>query len=143
MIGWVMTAAIAGTALTALPEANAVRRDQWFDAPLLRGVDKALAGIKHRPAIVLFKYDPERMIHEEPVFNTEAAWPDDAAVIRAHDLGDENARLFAYYATRSPGRAVYRYDEKEETLTYLGTVAEMAGAAAGTNRPASGPVKRG
>jgi hypothetical protein len=57
-------------------------------------------------------------------------------------LGDENARLFAYYAKRSPGRGVYRYDEKEETLRYLGTVAEMAGAA-GTTRPASGPAKRG
>jgi hypothetical protein len=143
LIGWTMTAVIAALALSALPEVNSSRRDQWFDAPLLRGVDKALAGIEHRPAIVLFKYDPERMIHEEPVFNTQTAWPDDAAVVRAHDLGDENARLFAYYATRSPGRAVYRYDEKEETLTYLGTVAEMAGASAGTTRPASAPVRRG
>jgi 4-amino-4-deoxy-L-arabinose transferase-like glycosyltransferase len=142
LIGWMLTAVIAALALTALPEVNAARRDQWFDAPLLRGVDKALAGIEHRPAIVLFKYDPERMIHEEPVFNTEAAWPDDAAVIRAHDLGDENARLFAYYAKRSPGRTVYRYDEREETLMYLGTVGELAGAAA-TTRPASGPAKRG
>jgi hypothetical protein len=143
LTGWVMTAVIAAMAISALPEVNGARHDQWFDAPLLRGVDKALREIEHRPAIVLFRYDPERMIHEEPVFNTEDAWPDDAAVIRAHDLGDENVRLFAYYAKLSPARAVYRYDEKEETLSYLGTVAEMVGAAPGTTRPASGPAKRG
>jgi hypothetical protein len=128
-IGWAVTAAIAALAVTAMPELNAARRDQWFDAPLLRQVDRDLTGI-HGPAIVLFKFDPERMVHEEPVFNTEAAWPDDARVIRAHDLGEENGRLFAYYAKRSPGRGVYRYDEREETLTYLGTVGDLAGAAA-------------
>ncbi|MDB5319038.1 MAG: hypothetical protein JWN40_669, partial [Phycisphaerales bacterium] len=138
-IGWAVTAAIVAMAVTALPEVNSERRDQWFDAPLLRQVDKDLSGI-NRLAIVLFKFDPERMVHEEPVFNTEAAWPDDARVIRAHDLGEENARLFAYYAKRSPERGVYRYDEKEETLTYLGTVAEMARTAA--TRPASGPAKQ-
>jgi hypothetical protein len=129
-IGWAITAATLALALTALPEVNPARRDQWFDAPLLRQVDKDLAGIKG-PAIVLFRFDPERMVHEEPVYNTEAAWPDDARVIRAHDLGGENALLFAYYAKRSPTRAVYWYDEKDEKLNYMGTVAELAGAAGG------------
>jgi hypothetical protein len=64
-------------------------------------------------------------------------------VIRAHDLGDANARLFAYYAKQSPGRVVYRYDEKDEALKYLGTVAELDRAGAAKTRPASRPAKRG
>jgi hypothetical protein len=142
-IGLVFTLGVAALALTALPEINSSRRDQWFDAPLLRQVDRDLAQIDRRPAIVLFIYDPDRLVHEEPVFNTGAAWPDDAMVIRAHDLGDANARLFAYYAKQSPGRVVYRYDEKDEALKYLGTVAELDRAGAAKTRPASRPAKRG
>jgi hypothetical protein len=89
-------------------------------------VDAAVAGIGKRPAIVLFKYDPERSIHEEPVYNAGVAWPDDAEVIRAHDLGERNAELFAYYAKRGPGREVYRFDEKDQKLTDLGNVAELS-----------------
>jgi hypothetical protein len=29
-------------------------------------------------------------------------WPDDAPIIRAHDLGERNAELFRYYAARKP-----------------------------------------
>jgi 4-amino-4-deoxy-L-arabinose transferase-like glycosyltransferase len=133
-VGLMFTLSVAAVAVTALPELNSSRRDQWFDAPLLRTVDQDLARIDRRPAIVLFKYDPERMVHEEPVYNIETAWPDDATVIRAHDLGAENARLFEYYAKRSPGRAVYRFDEGEEKLEYLGTVSELLKGAA--TRPA-------
>jgi 4-amino-4-deoxy-L-arabinose transferase-like glycosyltransferase len=123
-VSWAVTFTLAAMSLTALPQLNPVRRDQWFDAPTLRNVDSELAGIKG-PAIVLFKFDPDRPLHEEPVYNIEAAWPDDARVIRAHDLGDANVKLFAYYAEHSPDRAVYRYDEKDGVLTYLGTAAEM------------------
>src|SRR5205823_10938399 len=47
--------------LTALPQLNAARHDQWFDAPLLRDVDAKVAQIK-APAVVLFKYDPDRSL---------------------------------------------------------------------------------
>jgi hypothetical protein len=117
---------IAAVSVTALPQVNRARHDQWFDAPLLRGVDAALASISKRPAIVLFKYDPERSIHEEPVYNASVAWPDDAEVIRAHDLGERNGELLAYYAKRSPAREVYRFDEKDQKLTDLGNVADLS-----------------
>jgi hypothetical protein len=120
------TLVVIALCLTALPQLNPARHDQAFDAPLLRDVDAKLGRID-RPAIVLFKYDPDRSLHEEPVYNTAAAWPDDAPIIRAHDLGDANARLFAYYAAGSPARAVYRYDEKNGSLTFLGQTAELAG----------------
>jgi hypothetical protein len=126
----VLTTTLAASALLALPELNRARRDQWFDAPLLRQIDRDLATIS-RPALVLFTYDPDRLVHEEPVYNTQSAHPDDAPIIRAHDLGPEqNARLLAYYAAKSPDRAVYRYDEAKaatgDALQYLGTARELA-----------------
>jgi hypothetical protein len=118
---------IATLCLTALPELNPSRKDQWFDAPLLRDVDAKLAGLPHTPAVVLFKFDPERMIHEEPVYNLQSANPDDAPVIRAHDLGDEaNRKIFTYYAARQPTRAFYRYDEATGKLTHLGQARDLA-----------------
>ena len=118
---------VAILALTALPELNPSRKDQWFEAPLLRDVDAKLANLPQTPAVVLFKFDPERMIHEEPVYNLQTANPDDAPVIRAHDLGDPaNRRLFAYYAARHPDRAVYRYDEATGNLTHLGSARDLA-----------------
>ena len=145
-VGLTLALLVVALSLTALPQVNHARHDQWIEAPLLRDVDAKLAKLEHTPAVVLFRYDSERMIHEEPVYNVETAWPDDARVIRAHDLGPaRNGELFAYYAKRSPGRGVYRYDEKTRTLSYLGTVEEMSKFAATmpATRPASGPAKLG
>jgi hypothetical protein len=131
-VGLVLAAVLIAVALSALPELNRVRRDQWFDAPLLRQVDRDLAAIDKHPALVLFTYDPERPLHEEPVYNADVAWPDDAAVIRAHDLGDaRNRELIDYYARKSPAMAVYRYAEADAApgktpLRYLGTAQELA-----------------
>ena len=84
---------------------------------------------------MLFTYDPGRNTHEEPVYNAGVAWPDDAAVVRAHDLGPaRDAELFAYYAARQPPRFAYRYDERTRTLTPLGPVADLA-TGGSPNRP--------
>jgi hypothetical protein len=48
------------------------------------------------------------------------AWPDDATVIRAHDLGARNQELIDYYARVSPGRWVYLYDKSTRELVSLG-----------------------
>jgi hypothetical protein len=54
-------------------------------------------------------------------------WPDDARIIRAHDLGPErNRELFRYYAQRQPQRTVYRFDRMTATLTRLGNVVDLA-----------------
>src|SRR5262249_25662628 len=83
-----------------------------------------------KPAIVLFHYAPGGKVHEEPVYNIDAAWPDDQAIIRAHDLGPlRNLELFQYYAARQPQRTVYLFDRMNATLTRLGNVVELA------NRP--------
>ncbi len=49
--------------------------------------------------------------HDDPVYNDTVAWPDDAKIIRARDLGPEKDRdIFRYYAQRQPARVFYIYD---------------------------------
>jgi len=53
--------------------------------------------------------------------------PDDAPIIRAHDLGlDRNRALFDYYAQRQPQRTVYLYDRARRSLVELGNVSDLA-----------------
>jgi hypothetical protein len=118
---------VLGTALAALPQFDSTADDRMFDAPLLARVNEALATLPHRPAVVLFRYDPHRDVHEEPVYNADVAWPDDAPVIRAHDRGDaENVAIFRYYAEHQPQRAFYRFNEASGSVTYLGSARELA-----------------
>lgn len=81
------------------------------------------------PAVVLFTFHPTDNVHDEPVFNVTTAWPDDAAVVRAHDLGDRNAELFRYYAGHQPDRSVYRVDRSTLELKFLGVAKDLADAA--------------
>src|SRR5205814_7903617 len=83
--------AVLITAITRLPQADRTILDDMFRPDLPRIVHDKLATLPRRPAIVLFRYhaglnNPQ----EEPVYNTDVAWPDDADVIRAHDLGARN-----------------------------------------------------
>ena len=118
--------------VTALDRADAKHLhavdDETFHSPLLRFV-RGAEELVEKPAVILFRYSPGANLIEEPVYNTDVIWPDDAPVIRAHDRGDkQNVRLFEYYAQRSPDRAVYRYDRGTAKMTRLGTVQELAGA---------------
>jgi 4-amino-4-deoxy-L-arabinose transferase-like glycosyltransferase len=125
----VLSCVLLAAAVSALPEVSGSRTDEYEGAVELRRIDRALAPLADAPSIVLFKFGPGANPLAEPVYNTDVAWPDDARVIRAHDLGDAaNRRLMAYYAARQPGRRVYRYDRTAnaaEPLTYLGTVREL------------------
>jgi hypothetical protein len=118
--------ALAGLAVFGLRQFDPADPDDLFPAPFIEQVDAQLATLAHRPAIVLFAYDGHRDVNEEPVYNPSVAWPDDADVIRAHDLGPaRDAELFRYYAERQPGRYVYRYDEHAGRLTPLGTLTPL------------------
>lgn len=131
---------VLALAVLSTPQLERVRmNDEWQMAGTAREVDDRLAAVAGRPAVVLFRFDPATSnTHVEPVYNSDVAWPDDARVIRAHDLGDAaNARLFAYYAAREPGRRVYRYDRAKSAtanpLRYLGTAGELARNSAGSD----------
>ena len=76
--------------------------------------------------MVLFKYSPGDNVIEEPVYNTDVAWPDDAPVIRAHDLGERNVEIFRYYADKQLDRMFYRFDRATGKLTPLGRARALA-----------------
>jgi hypothetical protein len=125
----VLSSVLLAAALSAMPEVTGSRTDEYEGAEMLRVVDRALAPLAEAPSIVLFRFGPGANPLAEPVYNADVAWPDDARVIRAHDLGDgANRKLLEYYAGRQPDRRVYRYDRAApaDPLRYLGTVRELA-----------------
>jgi hypothetical protein len=118
---------------TALDRDEATKRkhridDETFRSPTLRFA-REVEGMVEKPAVVLFRYppgSPVSTIIEEPVYNTDVAWPDDAPVIRAHDLGERNREIFDYYAQRQPERMFYRFDRATGTVTPIGKARDLA-----------------
>src|SRR5688572_9787868 len=105
-----LTVAIAGFALTATAEVSRFP-DEQIPTFAITKINRELDNAVQKPAVVLFRFRPNNIIHQEPVFNFQSAWPDDATVIRAHDLGPEkNLELLKHYAQRQPERHVYFYD---------------------------------
>jgi hypothetical protein len=98
-----------------------------------RPADELLRQI-NSPAVVMFRFDPlVETFNDDPVYNDSVAWPDDALVVRARDLGWEKDRdLFAYYAKVQPNRVFYVYDPDRRARGLnplsppLGTAAELA-----------------
>jgi hypothetical protein len=104
-------------------------------APDQRAAAAAIAALPpQQRAVVLFRFDPGvESFHDDPVYNDSVAWPDDAQVVRARDLGaDENGRLVDYYAQRQPDRVFYVYDPdlraagQNPLIGPLGSVRELA-----------------
>jgi hypothetical protein len=125
--------AIVALSVTALPEANRLVRDDTFRTPAT-AFDRRLAGMVQQPAIVLYHFGGSELAEDEPVYNDDVVWPDDATIIRAHDLSPaQNGRLFQYYAQWQPQRRVYRVERSrlmapDYRPDYLGTVKELADA---------------
>jgi hypothetical protein len=124
-LGAMLMLSLALLAIIVLPQFDRLAIDDRH-SPELAAIDTLLHTCRS-PAIVLF---PDGAVRERaiaPVFNSDAADIDDAPVIRAHDLpGEDNRRLFDYYAQRQPGRVVYRYDNGQ--LVELGSVAKLGGS---------------
>jgi hypothetical protein len=99
--------------------------DETFRSPALRAVNEGLAAASdsQKPAVILFRYHPGDNFFEEPVYNCDVAWPDDATIIRAHDLGPKRDRqIVEYYAARMPRRVFYLFDAKSnEPVRELGS----------------------
>lgn len=102
--------------------------DETIHSPMLRQInlDIPAASDLKKPAVFLFRYRPGQNFFEEPVYNTDVAWPDDAQIIRAHDLGPRRDRqIVSYYAARKPVREFYLFDAKSpQPITDLGSTAE-------------------
>jgi len=116
---------MAAMAIASLPQWAPFDEDV-FKADLLVSVNRQIADLPHRPAVVLFTYDPHRNTHEEPVYNPDVAWPDDAEVIRANDRGPLNQAIFDYYSRHQPRRFFYRFNERDRTLHPLGTAVQLS-----------------
>ena len=115
-----LTCGIIAAAVTGTWEVNhLIVRDpgqQVSDEPLpssyLRELHDRLRG---RPAVVLFQYSPGDNWKEEPVCNSEVAWPDDAEVVRAHDLGPRDHEIVEYYGSRQPDRMFFTVSRDRRT----------------------------
>lgn len=129
MLAIFLTLAIAILSLTEMPQINRLTEpDEIFIPAGYSTIDQTLAALPRKPAVVLFRFDTEKNNpHEEPVYNIDTAWPDEATVIRAHDLGGRNSEIFRYYAQRHPERAFYLYDRGDDSIRYLGTARELIG----------------
>src|SRR5439155_6621949 len=114
--------------LTQLPQLNRFITDDMFRPGEPKIVADALKHLDHMPAVVLFRYNPGvNNPHYEAVYNTDVAWPDDAPIIRAHDLGPHrNQEIFQYYAARNPERFFYLFDRRDNSLHPLGSARELA-----------------
>ena len=124
-----LTIATTGLALAALPEFDRTRHDEISDRFQVWRINQVLATEVKAPAVVLFRYAPPADSLQEPVYNIDVPWPDDAPIIRAHDLGARDRELIAYYAARQPWRHLYLYDRENERLYDRGTIAASRPAA--------------
>ncbi|MGD0140453.1 MAG: glycosyltransferase family 39 protein [Tepidisphaeraceae bacterium] len=128
-----MLLAIGLLAVRAMPECNPVAAPMGTGSDDARIADRILAALPRRPALVLFQFDPKSdSYHAAPVYNADVAWPDDAPIVRANDLGEnENVRIYRYYARRGQNRDVYLYDRTaarngHSPLTRLGTTGQLS-----------------
>jgi hypothetical protein len=120
--------------LSMLPELNPKVDDETFRSPMMRVLHDQVDRSDLAPAVILFRYHLElpqtgdNSCKIEPVYNTDVAWPDDAPIIRAHDLGDRNIEIFRYYAAHQPQRTFYLFDRGNlaDPLHRLGTASELA-----------------
>jgi hypothetical protein len=120
---------VAVLAISTIPELRGAH-DPFMQAHSLAHINGTLAELEHTPAVVLFRYESGRtdvhLVHQEPVFNIDTPWPDDAPVIRAHDLAERNREIYQYFANKQPQRFFYRYDRATGELTQLGWVKDLA-----------------
>jgi len=110
--------------VAGLPQFDRLAIDDFFYRyPEILQIEKNLSQLPPGRAIVLFRFGEGAEPQVEPVYNVQTAWPDDAEVIRAHDLGEaRNQALYSYYARMAPDRTVYRYSRPGGVVTSLGNV---------------------
>ena len=122
--------------LVRWPVINPSIDDQPFRGFELRAIDHALADLPETPALVFFRFGPANNPHLEPVYNADVPFPDEAEVVRVHDMGEKNLDLIRYYAQHQPSRFAYLLDRSDGVLYRLGTVTQLAEKASA--RPAGG-----
>ena len=105
----------------SLPELNPTISDEAYPLPTVTLAHGPLREAVNVPAVILFRYRPGLSSDDEPIYNSDGVWPDDAPIIHAHDLGERNAGLFRYYGDKQPARRFYLFDRGDNALYDLGT----------------------
>jgi len=143
-IGTILTLPVASLTMTTLPGLNRNVYDKGWSWPVMTAVHTLLPKAVRPPAVVLFPFHLGDSTHEEPVYNVDVAWPDDAPIIRVQDLGMErDQEIAAYYAKTQPDRNFYVFDRRDGSVHPLGKPREFLAylkgklAAQATTRPAN------
>ena len=134
-----LTVALVALAIGSLPQVNAQAPDEIYRTPLLDYTREAMAQIP-APAVVLFRFNRSSNTFEEPVYNLDVAEPDDAPIIRAHDLGARDGELLRYYAQRQPSRTFWLFDRGTGNVFELGTADQAARALNVSLTPSAAPA---
>jgi hypothetical protein len=128
----VLTTVLVILCLRGFPQFNRIVRDDTLNFPAVR-LNRRLPEMVEQPALVLYRFTgTTENVDDEPVYNVDAANPDDAPIVRAHDRSPEQNRLlFRHYAEDQPERRVYLVDRARLTEAgyrpqYLGRVSELA-----------------
>jgi len=109
-----LMAMVLAACIGSLPEFRHDIHDGSLPAmPVMALAHEQLAVAVTAPAVVLFRFCPADDPNEELVYNDDVIWPDDAPIIRAHDLGSRNVEIARYYALRQPQRRFYLFDRQE------------------------------
>jgi hypothetical protein len=100
--------------------------DQGGTWPVMRTVHTLLPKVVQAPAVVLFPFHGDDNPHEEPVYNIDVAWPDDAPIVHAQDLGvSRDLEIARYYGRTQPQRNFYIFDRRTGTVHSMGKADEF------------------
>jgi hypothetical protein len=146
MIRTVLSLGIVFLCCASMPWFDPIQMDHFFVPMELKAIDQTLSTDVAAPAVVMFHFNRDTLIDgkrvtdnpsEEPVFNSDVSWPDDAPIIRAQDLnpsvasvgkpGDADLPLYEYYARTAPNRVFYLFDRAggNGKLSRLGTAGDL------------------
>jgi hypothetical protein len=124
-----LTAGIVTLAIVTLVQPDQTNTELWR-APELEAMHWLDSFHPPKPAVVLIRFVPGFNVNEEPVYNRATAWPDDAWVVRLHDLGTtRDHEVFSYYAAHQPDREAYRFDLGSGDFVDLGNVKDLSKSA--------------
>lgn len=126
-IAVVLSLAVVAVVAGRVPEWNRILRERGEGWPTMQAARVKLPEVLPVPSAVLFRFEAPASPHEEPVYNTDAAWPDDCPILYAHDLGPaRNREIFEYYANIQPDRRFFRFDRATGAVEMLGTARDLA-----------------
>jgi 4-amino-4-deoxy-L-arabinose transferase-like glycosyltransferase len=121
----VFALAVLAAMIVALPEVNPVKAAPDPVVVTPRDVDRAVRRVTQGRAVVLLRYDPSNGSRMR-TFNLDVAWPDDAPIVKALDLGERDGEIIRYYAKLQPDREFFLYDFADDSMTRLGNVKGLA-----------------